>query len=91
MGGADFCPEWGGTADEVLALLKRNNVAPEAGPGPRRCARGPSISVYFRDPDDNLAGTRNPTKQRLRTFLGCLDDGTRPAAAGSHKEDRPQG
>ena len=27
---------------------------PEAGPGTRMCARGPSTSVYFRDPDDNL-------------------------------------
>jgi catechol 2,3-dioxygenase-like lactoylglutathione lyase family enzyme len=26
----------------------------EAGPGPRMCARGPSTSVYFRDPDNNL-------------------------------------
>ena len=54
MGGADFCLEWEGTVDEVLALLKRNDVAPEAGPGPRTCARGTSTSVYFRDPDDNL-------------------------------------
>jgi catechol 2,3-dioxygenase-like lactoylglutathione lyase family enzyme len=27
---------------------------PEAGPGLRTCARGPSTSVYFRDPDENL-------------------------------------
>ena len=54
IGAADFCLEWDGTVDEVLALLKRNGVEPEAGPGPRMCARGPSTSVYFRDPDDNL-------------------------------------
>ena len=54
MGGADFCLEWGGTVDEVLALLERNGIVPEAGPGPRTCARGTSTSVYFRDPDDNL-------------------------------------
>ena len=53
-GGADFCLEWRGTVDEILALLKRNGVAPEAGPGTRSCARGPATSVYFRDPDDNL-------------------------------------
>jgi len=53
-GGADFCVEWDGTVDEVLALLKRNNVVLEAGPGPRTCARGTATSVYFRDPDDNL-------------------------------------
>jgi catechol 2,3-dioxygenase-like lactoylglutathione lyase family enzyme len=54
VGGADFCLEWDGTVDEVLALLKANGITPEAGPGPRTCARGVSTSVYFRDPDDNL-------------------------------------
>ena len=54
VGGADFCLEWGGTVDEVLALLTKNGIKPEAGPGPRSCARGTSTSVYFRDPDDNL-------------------------------------
>jgi catechol 2,3-dioxygenase-like lactoylglutathione lyase family enzyme len=53
-GSADFCLEWDGTVDEVLALLKRSGITPEAGPGPRTCARGTSTSVYFRDPDDNL-------------------------------------
>jgi len=54
VGGADFCLEWDETVDDVLALLKRNSVVPEAGPGLRTCARGPSTSVYFRDPDSNL-------------------------------------
>ena len=38
------------------ALIQRIAAAgwAEAGPGPRRCARGVSTSVYFRDPDDNL-------------------------------------
>jgi len=54
VGGADFCMEWKGTVTEVLALLERNGIKPEAGPGTRSCARGPSTSVYFRDPDDNL-------------------------------------
>jgi hypothetical protein len=53
-GSADFCLEWDGTVDEVLALLKRNGIVPEAGPGPRTCARGLSTSVYFRDSDDTL-------------------------------------
>ena len=35
-------------------LLAKNGIKPEAGPGPRSCARGTSTSVYFRDPDDNL-------------------------------------
>ena len=54
VGGADFCLEWDGTVQEVLALLAKNGITPEAGPGPRSCARGTSTSVYFRDPDDNL-------------------------------------
>jgi catechol 2,3-dioxygenase-like lactoylglutathione lyase family enzyme len=54
VGGADFCLEWAGTVDEVLTLLERNGIVPEAGPGPRTCARGMATSVYFRDPDDNL-------------------------------------
>ena len=54
IGGADFCLELEGSVDEVLALLDRNGLRPEAGPGPRTCARGTSTSVYFRDPDDNL-------------------------------------
>jgi len=53
-GGADFCLEWEGTVEEVVALLKRQGIVTEAGPGPRTCARGVSTSVYFRDPDDNL-------------------------------------
>ena len=54
VGSADFCLEWDGTVDEVLALLDRCGIPREAGPGPRTCARGTSTSVYFRDPDGNL-------------------------------------
>ena len=53
-GAADFCLEWEGAVEEVLALLARNGIAVESGPGTRTCARGPSTSVYFRDPDGNL-------------------------------------
>lgn len=54
VGGADFCLEWVGTVQEVLDLLERNSVKAEVGPSTRLCARGPSTSVYFRDPDGNL-------------------------------------
>jgi catechol 2,3-dioxygenase-like lactoylglutathione lyase family enzyme len=54
VGGADFCLEWGGTVGEVLALLEKGGVTAEVGPATRTCARGPSTSVYFRDPDGNL-------------------------------------
>src|SRR5437870_13172102 len=53
-GGADFCLEWDGTIDEVLALLKGNGIVAEAGAGPRTCARGASASGYFRAPDRHL-------------------------------------
>ena len=54
VGAADFCLEWEGTAREVLDLLAKAGVTPEVGPATRTCARGPSTSVYFRDPDENL-------------------------------------
>ena len=54
VGGADFCLEWEGTVRQVLDLLANNGITPEMGPGPRMCARGPSTSVYVRDPDGNL-------------------------------------
>jgi catechol 2,3-dioxygenase-like lactoylglutathione lyase family enzyme len=54
VGGADFCLEWDGSVDEIVALLKKNGIPAEAGTGPRTCARGVSTSVYFRDPDQNL-------------------------------------
>jgi catechol 2,3-dioxygenase-like lactoylglutathione lyase family enzyme len=54
VGGADFCLEWEGTPQEVPELVARSGVTPEVGPATRRCARGPSTSVYFRDPDGNL-------------------------------------
>jgi catechol 2,3-dioxygenase-like lactoylglutathione lyase family enzyme len=54
VGGADFCLEWEGTVEEVLALLARCGITSEVGPATRTCARGPSTSVYVRDPDGNL-------------------------------------
>ena len=54
IGGADFCLEWAGTGAELVDHLKRVGVTLEVGPSTRTCARGPSTSVYFRDPDDNL-------------------------------------
>jgi catechol 2,3-dioxygenase-like lactoylglutathione lyase family enzyme len=51
----DFCVRWDGSADELDALLGRVGVAIEAGPVPRRGARGiEATSVYVRDPDGNL-------------------------------------
>ncbi len=40
--------------DDVIAHLRAEAIAIEAGPVPRRGAVGALRSVYFRDPDGNL-------------------------------------
>ena len=54
FGSGDFCLIAAVPLDEVIAHLKKENVAIEAGPVMRRGAMGPIRSVYFRDPDGNL-------------------------------------
>lgn len=53
-GGSDLCLEWRGPLSGALEHLARLGVPVEAGPVPRRGARGPGTSVYFRDPDGSL-------------------------------------
>jgi catechol 2,3-dioxygenase-like lactoylglutathione lyase family enzyme len=53
-GNSDLCFEWIGPIVDAIAHLKRCGVAVEAGPMQRFGARGPGISVYFRDPDGSL-------------------------------------
>jgi catechol 2,3-dioxygenase-like lactoylglutathione lyase family enzyme len=53
-GMADLCFVWNGTAEEAVAHLERHGVEVEEGPVPRNGARGPGMSVYFRDPDGSL-------------------------------------
>jgi len=54
LGSADFCMIAAVPLDQVLAHLRAENIAIEAGPVSRRGAIGPMRSVYFRDPDGNL-------------------------------------
>jgi catechol 2,3-dioxygenase-like lactoylglutathione lyase family enzyme len=54
FGSGDFCLIAAVPLDEVVAHLRSENVAIEAGPVPRRGALGALRSVYFRDPDGNL-------------------------------------
>ncbi len=54
LGSGDFCLIAAVPLDQVIAHLKKENVAIEAGPVARRGAMGPIRSVYFRDPDGNL-------------------------------------
>ena len=53
-GSGDFCLVAGVPLAEVRASLEANGVAIEVGPVERIGARGRMMSVYFRDPDDNL-------------------------------------
>ena len=55
-GCADICFVWDGTADECKKMLEEAGVEIISGPGPRRGAlkhRG-AVSLYARDPDENL-------------------------------------
>ncbi|MEI9406109.1 VOC family protein [Mesorhizobium argentiipisi] len=53
-GSGDFCLVAAVPLAEVQASLEANGVAVEVGPVERTGARGPMMSVYFRDPDGNL-------------------------------------
>ena len=57
-GCADLCFVWDGTAEECQRMLADAGVAVIRGPGPRKGARAggglPAVSLYARDPDQNL-------------------------------------
>ena len=57
-GCTDICFVWDGTVEECQEMLADAGVEVIAGPGPRKGARGggghPSLSLYARDPDQNL-------------------------------------
>ncbi|MBZ9705016.1 MULTISPECIES: VOC family protein [unclassified Mesorhizobium] len=53
-GAGDFCLITDRPLGELLASLEADRVAVELGPVERIGARGRMMSVYFRDPDDNL-------------------------------------
>lgn len=54
FGSGDFCLIAAAPLDDVIAHLRAENVAIEAGPVPRHGALGALRSIYFRDPDGNL-------------------------------------
>lgn len=58
-GSADLCLVTSVPISEVIEHLKRHDVKLLEGPVPRTGAVGPIISVYFRDPDDNLIEVSN--------------------------------
>ena len=57
-GCADICFVWDGTAEECQQMLADAGVEVIRGPGPRKGARAggglPAVSLYARDPDQNL-------------------------------------
>ncbi len=55
-GCADICFVWDGTADECKGMLEKAGVEIISGPGPRRGAlkHRNAVSLYARDPDENL-------------------------------------
>ncbi len=54
IGSGDFCLIASVPLDDFIEHLKRNQIAIDVGPVPRRGALGPIRSVYLRDPDGNL-------------------------------------
>ena len=53
-GSADLCLISAGPLEQVIAELAGHGVPIEEGPVERTGATGPILSVYFRDPDQNL-------------------------------------
>ncbi len=55
-GCGDICFVWNGTADECKEMLQKAGVEIISGPGPRRGAlkHKNAVSLYARDPDENL-------------------------------------
>ncbi len=58
-GSADLCFISTTPLDDVIAHLQAEGVAIEEGPVRRTGATGPILSVYFRDPDQNLIEVSN--------------------------------
>ena len=58
-GSADLCFIAKTPLAEVVAHLGRSGVAIELGPVEREGAAGPLLSVYIRDPDENLIEIAN--------------------------------
>lgn len=53
-GSGDFCLITRTRMDALVRHLEQAGVVVEEGPVPKTGALGPIMSVYFRDPDDNL-------------------------------------
>ena len=62
-GSADLCFITLTPVESVVAHLKAGGIPIEQGPVPRTGANGPIVSVYIRDPDQNLIEISNEALQ----------------------------
>ena len=53
-GNSDLCFEWQGPIADAARHLEAHGVGIELGPVTRFGAKGPGVSIYFRDPDGSL-------------------------------------
>jgi len=58
-GSADICLIAETPVDEIITRLQQYDVAVELGPVERTGAMGPLVSIYIRDPDQNLIELSN--------------------------------
>ena len=58
-GSGDFCLSTAEPVQQVAQRLRALGFAIEGGPVPRPGARGPLVSIYIRDPDQNLIEIAN--------------------------------
>ncbi|XP_075813850.1 glyoxalase domain-containing protein 5 [Microtus pennsylvanicus] len=58
-GSLDLCLITEAPLEEVIRRLKAFDIPIEEGPVPRTGAKGPIMSIYFRDPDRNLIEVSN--------------------------------
>ncbi|HKJ84160.1 MAG TPA: VOC family protein [Mariprofundaceae bacterium] len=59
-GSADLCLHPSLPMQEIIARLKAYDIEPLEGPVQRTGAKGPILSVYFRDSGHNLVEVSNP-------------------------------
>ncbi|XP_066106599.1 glyoxalase domain-containing protein 5 [Saccopteryx bilineata] len=68
-GSRDICPITGIPLEEMVQHPKACDFPIEEGPVPRTGAKGPIISIYFRDPDRKLIKVSNYMSLRLKLAL----------------------